>query len=72
MSRRKSSIIKERHHVHLSHGAWERLAELYRPQGITPSRVIAQLVDFHLKRIEEKANLKMRQEEESYEVELVP
>jgi len=79
MPRRKSSVIKERHHIHLSHGAWDRLAELYRPQGITPSHVIAQLVDFHLKRIEEKANLRMRQEDYlrsqnqfNDEVEIVP
>jgi len=62
MARTRNSVIKERHHVHLSQGAWEKLTELYKPQGISPSRVIAQLVDFHLRRIEEKANLKMKQE----------
>lgn len=56
---RRSTAPKERKHVHLTEGAWEKLTQLYSPKGITPSSVIAQLVDFHIRRIEEKANLKM-------------
>ncbi len=58
---RRAGPPKERKHVHLTEGAWDKLVELYGPKGITPSSVIAQLVDFHLRRIEEKANLKMAQ-----------
>lgn len=55
---RRPGIAKERKHIHLTEGRWDELTELYRPQGITPSFVIDQLVGFHLKRINEKINLK--------------
>lgn len=58
---RRATAPKERKHVHLTEGAWEKLTQLYGPKGITPSSVIAQLVDFHIRRIENKANLKMAQ-----------
>ncbi len=57
MSRSKNKVRKERRHVHLSEGSWDRLTELYKPQGITPSSVIDKLVSFHLRRIDEKANV---------------
>ena len=58
---RRATQPKERKHVHLTEGAWDKLTQLYAPKGITPSSVIAQLVDFHIRRIEEKANLKLAQ-----------
>lgn len=54
---RKSADPKERHHVHLYEGDWARLTEIYEGERITPSGVIAKLVRFHIKRIEEKANI---------------
>lgn len=61
MSRRASGLPKERHHVHLTQGFWQRLGELYSSQGITPSSVIDQLVGHHIRRVEEKANVKAKE-----------
>ena len=61
---------KERKHVHLSEGYWDELTDLYKPQGISPSHVINQLVGFHLKRIREKMNLKAKPEQADAEVEI--
>jgi len=57
MSRPKG-IAKERKHIHLTEGSWDRLTELYQPQGVTNSHVIDQLVSFHLRRVDEKIALK--------------
>ena len=57
MGRKALAAPKERHHVHLTQGSWERLTELYAPHGITPSAVIAKLVDHHIRRVEETANV---------------
>lgn len=56
---RRRGLPKERRHIHLSVGAWERLTELYSSQGVTPSSVIAQLVDFHLRKVDERINTKL-------------
>lgn len=69
MGRRASGIIKERKHIHLTEGRWDRLTDLYKPQGISPSEVIDKLVGFHLKRIDEKINLKAGRAPAAQEVE---
>ncbi len=55
---RSAGPIKDRKHVVLTEGRWDRLVELYGSSGISPSHVIDQLVGFHLKRIDEKVALK--------------
>lgn len=67
---RRAGSPKERKHVHLTEGAWDRLTELYKSQGISPSSVISRLVDFHIKRVEEKANRSAKSEIEPADVEL--
>lgn len=56
---RRAGPPKERRHIHLSVGSWDKLVELYGPQGITPSGVIDQLVTKFLRRVEEKASVKL-------------
>lgn len=55
---RTAGPVKDRKHVVLTEGRWDRLVELYGASGISPSHVIDQLVGFHLKRIDEKVALK--------------
>lgn len=57
---RRTGPRKERHHIHLTEGSWERLTELYASQGITPSSVIDKLVTSHLKRLDERIAQKMQ------------
>lgn len=47
--------------MHLTEGAWAELEVIYKSQNITPSSVIARLVDHHIRRVKERAAQKMDQ-----------
>lgn len=64
----RTSTKKERKHVHLTEGRWDRLTELYKPQGLSPGSVIDRLVGHHLKKLDEAIAIKLGQARPSSEL----